>query len=204
MNGRLATPPRNPEEGWGLRLRRGLHPRRPFALRRPNRGRQTHAMHSPPPVTPGITRRRFALVLALLGVTPAIGCASGPKKGPRTPSTATGMLEAALADVDRRIKKHVKNRKRRTAALKVSAKAKDEIRQLNLVLSNWRDDMNRLPLERRRDLVKLRRIADEHNRRATEELETACRLAIELRAHITREEWPLVFPGPPAKGSQPC
>lgn len=150
------------------------------------------------PTLEGSTRRAFVAALLVFGVNASLGCASKKAGKTEEPESANAQLGSALKDIDGRIKDVIPDKERRKAAQAIADRGKKMIFELTTILGGWRDAIRLLSNEDKHDRSKVDAVTATYNQKLKDALVETCKLGIELREHVTREEWPKLFPPPTA------
>jgi hypothetical protein len=143
-------------------------------------------------------RRRFLALTAAAAMFGLGGCAGKEKKKPTSPGAS---MVTGANKVEKRIKKHVDDKRRRDAALKLLDKAEDQIKLFGSLVDESRDARGRLPPERQ-TREELTAIIVEYDEKIRQNLVDAVDLCVELRTVITASEWNLVFTDPKASSKK--
>jgi hypothetical protein len=136
----------------------------------------------------GWSRRRLVEGLSLLA---AFGCAG--KQLAITPPGAT--IDSALDSLRHKLRKHVGDKQRRRRALAKIDALRDVIVEFDHLAHQWRSE-SLAAIGAGADEAAVLAVAGDINGRVRAQLVRAAKIGFELRADVSAEEWPLVFPAP--------
>jgi hypothetical protein len=135
---------------------------------------------------------RRGLLAAVFGLV-GLACHKPDKPDTELP---TEQLGPHFRRLRKRIRKHVRDRERREAALALVERIDRQLRDIDRVLVDWRTDLALLPDDQREDRSVILQVTRRYSEQFGEVAREVGQLAWTLRRHITAAEWPLVFPDP--------